>query len=70
VSGVIRLPVITTLDIPVPLVLDAARELRSVVVLGYDQAGEAHFASSIGSAGDMLLLVERFKQRLLMEDGA
>lgn len=64
-SNVIILPVITRLDVPAERILDSARHLKSVVVMGYDEEGSEYFASSIADGGDVLWLVERFKRALL-----
>ena len=50
-------------------VLDSAKEtLKSVILIGEDFFGEPYFASSMSSKGDMLLLLERFKQRILADE--
>jgi hypothetical protein len=66
-SNVIILPVITKLDVPAERILDSARHLKSVVIAGYDEEGNEWFASSLADGGDVLWLVERFKQALLGE---
>jgi len=40
-------------------------KLKSVLVIGYDEAGEEYFASSIADGGDVLWLLERCKQELM-----
>ena len=46
---------ITTLDIPIDTILDAAKaHLKSVVILGYDNEDNEYFASSIADGGDVL----------------
>lgn len=66
-SKVVVLPCVTSLDIPVEKILDAAleKELRDVVVLGYDADGDEYFASSIADGGTVLWLMERLKLQLL-----
>ena len=59
---------LTRLALPTEKVLDGARELKSVVVLGYDADGEEYFASSIPDGGDILWLIERLKKRLIEVD--
>ena len=56
----------TFLDLPPDRVLKAATgKLEGVVLLGYDKEGNEYFASSYGSATEMLWLLERAKKRLL-----
>jgi hypothetical protein len=66
-AQVIRWSGITRHDLPVDRILDAAAaaELKCVVVLGYDPAGEEYFASSIADGADVLWLLERLKLKLL-----
>ena len=57
---------LTKLDIPVDRILEGAKgKLDSVVILGYDEAGEEYFASSIADGGEVLWLLERCKQELM-----
>ena len=63
---VIQLGGVTRLDIPADRVLEGAMgKLKSVVVIGYDEAGEEYFASSIADGGEVLWLLERCKQELM-----
>ncbi len=57
----------TTLDLPVDRVLEGAAtgKLESAVVVGKDADGDLYVASSLGSEGDTLLLLEKAKQFLL-----
>ena len=65
---------VTTLDtstkmpIPVERVLDGARDLQEVLVIGWDKDGELYGASSTGEVGELLELIERFKFKLLHGD--
>ena len=67
-SNVIPLGNITSLDLPTDRVLDACKGECSdgVVVLGYDDAGELYFASSIADGGTVLWLMEQAKLALLL----
>jgi len=68
-AEIITLSTSTFLDIPPDRVLDSAKEtLKSVILIGEDFSGEPYFASSMSSKGDMLLLLERFKQRILADE--
>ena len=63
---VIQLGGVTRLDIPADRVLEGAMgKLKSVLVIGYDEAGEEYFASSITDGGEVLWLLERCKQELM-----
>jgi len=53
-------------DIPVDVVLDAAKLLQMVVVMGYTDDGREYFASSSGCLKENNWLADRFKG-LLME---
>lgn len=57
----------TTLDIQPSEVLEAAllTDLSSAVVLGHQENGELFIASSKGSAGEILWLIEKCKLALL-----
>ena len=57
----------TRLDIPVDRVLSGAgtAKLESAVVVGWDADGDLYLASSLGSEGDALMLLEKAKQFLL-----
>lgn len=63
---IIPLGNITKLDLPIDRVLEAAkRELKSVLLLGYDKDGKFYFASTMADGGDVLWLLENCKKRLL-----
>lgn len=65
-ADVVRLDMVTSLDVPAALVLAAAMEsdLSEVVILGYSPQGE-YFAASSPDGADVLWLLERCKRRLL-----
>lgn len=62
--------IITTLDIPPKRIIEGAvnADLETVIILGYDKDGEEYFASSTGTTGTILLLMERFKLQLLSDE--
>lgn len=62
---VIPLGIPTRLDVPVNQVLDNAKHLEGVVIMGYDKDGEYYFASSYADGGTVMWLLEKLKQRLL-----
>lgn len=66
-DNVVALDMVTRHDVPAERVLRAAlgEGLESVVVIGYDTAGEEYFASSIADDGTVLWLMERHKKMLL-----
>lgn len=65
-SKVIPFSGITKLDLPVDVVLDAAKgELEGVVLMGWKITGEEYFASTYADGGTVLWLVERMKKMLL-----
>ena len=64
-SNVVDGHFITSLDVPVSKVLNAATGLQSVVVIGYTSDGEEFFASSMADGGEVLWLIERLKLQLL-----
>ena len=66
-DNLVVLNCVTRLDVPAERILKAALErgLESVVVVGYDAAGEEYFASSLADGGDALWLLERCKKKLL-----
>ena len=68
-ENVIDLPVQTTLPHSPERVLRNAQraDLRTVIVLGYDQKGAEVFASSTAEVGTMVVLLERMKLGLLTE---
>jgi len=51
-------------DIPVDVVLDAAKVLDMVVVMGYTTDGQEYFASSSGCLKENNWLADRFKDLL------
>ena len=51
-------------DIPVDVVLDAAKILQMVVVMGYTADGQEYFASSSGCLKENNWLADRFKDLL------
>ena len=51
-------------DIPVDVVLDAAKLLQMVVVMGYTVEGQEYFASSSGCLKENNWLADRFKDLL------
>lgn len=61
---------LTKADIPVEQVLDAAKDLDVVFVLGRDGDGELVAASSTGEVGEILLMVEEWKHKLMAGDYA
>lgn len=67
VPDVVRLDVVTRLDIEPICVLDGAMEadLTHVVIAGYQADGSEYFASSMTDGGATLWLIERLKKRLL-----
>lgn len=64
-GDVLILPVVTSLPIPVDRVLDNAKHLETVLVVGYTKDGEEYFASSQSGGPENLWLLERCKKRLL-----
>lgn len=65
-SNVIRLPCVTTLDLdPEVILTEAAGQLKSVVIIGYDHDGAEYFASSVADGGAIVWLMERMKKALL-----
>jgi hypothetical protein len=53
-------------DIPVDRVLDAAKKLQMVCVMGITEEGQEYFASSSGDYKENYWLASRFKE-ILME---
>lgn len=68
-DNVVRLPCLTTHDIPVERVLSSAQEagLSSVLVLGYDDDGQLYAASSTSDIGLTLLSMEQLKLMLVQD---
>ena len=66
-GDVIEANMITKLNIPAERVLRKAQEekLSEVVVIGWDEDGEAYFASSVADGGEVLWMLELAKKRLL-----
>lgn len=67
VPKVTILNTLTKLDLPATRILEAAieEELESVLVVGWTKEKEIYTASSLADGGDILWLIEKFKQRLL-----
>lgn len=68
-DNVVRLPVDTTLDIPVERVLEGAlgAELESVIIIGRDANGDLYLASSKSYKPDLLWDVEAAKQNIIAD---
>lgn len=66
-NNVIPIGCVTRLDLPVDMVLDAAKDmgLDGVVILGYREDGEHYFASTYADGGNVLWLLEMCKKELL-----
>lgn len=66
-SNVVTLGNITRLDLPTGRVLDGAKGKCSdgVVIIGFDDAGDFYFASSIADGGTVMWLLELAKKKLL-----
>lgn len=57
---------ITRHDMPPDQILDRAKgNLKSVIVMGWDNDGEIYFASSAADGGDAMWLMEWAKKALL-----
>lgn len=57
---------VTRLDIPASRILEnAPRNMKTAVVIGYDENGEFYFASSAADGGNVLWLLETAKKKLL-----
>lgn len=64
-GDVVNIGCVTRLDLPVDIVLDAAKDtLESVIVIGYAKDGSEYFASTLADGGDVLWLLERCKAAL------
>lgn len=64
-GDVVNIGCITSLDIPVEIVLDAAKDkLSNVILIGYTKSGDEYFASTIADGKDVLWMLERCKQEL------
>ncbi|MEE9532721.1 MAG: hypothetical protein V3W52_17215 [Syntrophobacteria bacterium] len=64
-GDLVRLGNVTTLDLPVDLICDSAKQLEGIVILGYDEEGEEYFASSYGDKKEVLWLLRRLEKQLL-----
>ena len=67
IDKVTALPVITTLDIDVERVLQAAidAKMQRVLIVGLDADGEPYFASSYADGGTALWDMEKAKRALM-----
>lgn len=65
-SNVVILPVVTRLDGDAARTIEAAADadLETVVVIGWNTAGDFYFASNKSDGGDVLWLLELSKRRL------
>jgi hypothetical protein len=68
-SNITVLQTQTSLPMPAETVLNGARKenFTTVVVLGYTQEGEEFFSASTSDAGELVLLMERFRVGLLTD---
>lgn len=65
-AEIITLDMETRLDIPPDRVLEGAMgQLSTVLLIGYDSDEQPYFAASTSNKGDMLLMIERLRKRLL-----
>lgn len=64
-SNVIEFGGITKLDIEPDKVLESAKGLETVFVVGWDKEGDLYAASSTSNLGELLILIERAKEALL-----
>lgn len=64
-ANVIPFNGITKADISVEKVMDGAKHLAKVIVIGLTEDGEEWFASSFGDNAEMNWLADRFKRYLL-----
>lgn len=67
-GDVTYLDVETRLDIPVERVLEGAQELKSVVLIGYNEEGEEVIFSSYSDGADILWLLKRIEHFLMHQD--
>lgn len=61
----------TYLDVQASTVLEAAlnnADLSDVVIIGKQTDGDWYFATTTSNIGRMLLMLERFKERILKND--
>jgi hypothetical protein len=65
-AEIITLNMETWLDIPADRVLEGVMgKLSTVLLVGYDSDEQPYFAASTSNKGDMLLMIERLRKRLL-----
>lgn len=64
-NHVIAFSGITRLDLSVERVLEKARHLQGVVILGYDQDGDEYFASTYADGGIVMWLLRKCEHNLL-----
>lgn len=68
-GDVVRLPVITKLDLEPAAVLEGLKgKLEGFVLCGYDKDGNEFFSSTYADGGETLWLMERMKLVLLNTD--
>jgi cell wall assembly regulator SMI1 len=68
-SNVVPFGGYTRLDINPEGVLEGAKgKLGSVLVLGYDGDGKLYAASSTADLGSLILLMEKFKHKVVVGD--
>jgi hypothetical protein len=68
-SNVIPIGAVTHVDLDPDEILENAKgEFTAVVVLGLDGEGNSCFLSSVADGGEVIWLLEKCKQYLLMED--
>lgn len=69
-GDVVLMKGLTSLDLPVERVLDGAKHLESVLVLGWSKEGEFWAASSNGSAktSEIVSLAQRFVHKFYNGD--
>lgn len=66
-SNVILVDFATTQPIPAERVREAAEETcEKLLCIGIDKDGDPYYASSFADEQEMLWLIERFKQKLLL----
>lgn len=54
-------------DVPVEQVLDSAKDLESVLILGWTKDDVLFASCSFGAVPDILFLIEKFKAVILAE---
>jgi hypothetical protein len=64
VGDIIEFPDGTVGDIPIEGVLDGAKLLQMVVIMGYDKDGNEYFASSCGDLKELNWIADRYKHFL------